>query len=223
MRLLQAVDGIDYGLLEEPDASPMACLLADAFSRFEPMSVALNLPRAQIACLVRAFVAKAISEQLTIVARDSSCGRLVGALLADDFGTPPPPGVDEAAPQFAPIGALLKSLGEPYRAATPVTPGTHAHIIMLGVREDSGALGIAGHLVAVCMAQARGLGYHAVLTEATGVASQQVFRRAGFQPVAVAPYGDFSYNGHHIFSAIQGAEGTILMTLQLAAPPPSKS
>jgi hypothetical protein len=73
------------------------------------------------------------------------------------------------------------------------------------------------------LAQARGLGYHAAITEATGAASQQVFRKAGFQPVAVAPYGDFSYNGNHIFSAIQGVEGTILMTLQLATPPPAKA
>ncbi len=222
MRLLDVVDGIDYGLLEAADASHMASLLADAFSRFEPMAVAVKLPYAQVERLVAAFLPKAISEQLTIVARDSSRGRLVGALLADDFGTAPPPGLEEAAPRFAPVGALLDRLDEQYRATTPVAPGTHAHIIMVGVLEDAGSRGIAGHLVGACIAQARRLGYQTAVTEATGAASQHVFRKAGFQSVATAPYCDFSYGGQHVFSAITGVEGTILMTLELGGHPPSR-
>ena len=221
MRLLNVVSGIDYGLLESADAPRMASLLADAFSRFEPMAVAVKLPYAQVERLVAAFVPKAISEQLAIVARDPSRGRLVGALLADDFGTAPPTGLEEAAPLFAPVGALLDGLDEQYRATTSVAPGTHVHIFMVGVDEKAGSRGIAGHLVGACIAQAQRLGYQTAVTEATGAASQHVFRKARFQGVATARYRDFAYGGQHVFSAITGVEGTMLMTLDLQGHPPS--
>jgi ribosomal protein S18 acetylase RimI-like enzyme len=165
--------------------------------------------------MVECLVPKAIAEQLTIVACDAVSGQLVGALLADDFGTTPPEGLDDAAPQFAPVGALLDTLDEPYRADTAVAPGTHAHLFMLGVAAQSASRGIAGQLVAACLAQAHGLGYRTAVTEATGAASQQVFRRAGFHHVATASYRDFVYGGERVFSAITVAEGTFLMTRDL--------
>ena len=194
MRVLHVTDGVEYCLLQLEDAPHMVRLLAEVFSRSEPMAVA---------------------EQLTVVARDSMRGRLVGALLADDFGTTPPEGLDATAPLFAPVGALLDTMDEPYRASAAVAPGTHAQLFMLGVAAHAASRGIAGQLVAVCMAQAQALGYHTAVTEPTGAASQQVFRRAGFHHVATASYRDFVFGGERVFAAIMGVEGTMLMTRAL--------
>jgi len=220
MRALHVADGVEYRLLQLEDAPHMVRLLAEVFSRSEPMAVAANLPEAQVARMVECLVPKAVAEQLTVVARDSMRGQLVGALLAADFGTTPPEGLDDAAPLFAPVGALLDTLDEPYRASAAVAPGTHAHLFMLGVAAHAASRGIAGQLVAACTAQASGLGYRTAVTEATGAASQQVFRRAGFRHVATASYRDFVYGGQRVFSTITDAEGTFLMTRDLDEPTP---
>lgn len=193
----------------------MARLLAEAFSRFEPMGVAVKMPYEQVERLVMAFVPKALTEQLTIVARDASERYLVGALLADDFGAVPPPGLEEAAPCFAPIGSLLEGLDEQYRAGGVVAPGTHAHLFMLGVAESAGSRGIAGRLVETCMANAARSGYRTAITEATGSASQHVFRKRGFRDRLMASYKEFMFNGQRVFSSIEGVEGAILMTREL--------
>ena len=224
MNLLHVAEGVEYSLLHEADVPDMATLLAEAFSRFEPMAVAAKLPASQVAHMVAALAPKALAEQLTIVARlsapESSRGPLVGVLLADDFGTAPPPGIEDVAPMFAPIGALLDGLDAQYRSATAVVPGTHAHLFMLGVAEHAGSRGIAGHLVASCLAQAQRRGYLMAVTEATGAVSHHVFRKVGFQHVATASYCDFSHEGQLVFSAITGVEGTMLMTRDLGGAVP---
>lgn len=215
MRTITVADGVEYGILEEAEAGAMARLLAEAFSRFEPMGVAVEIPHEQVERLVTAFVPKALTEQLTIVARDASARHLVGALLADDFGTVPPQGLEDAAPCFAPIGALLESLDEQYRAGTLVAPGTHAHLFMLGVAERAALRGIAGKLVETSIANATRIGYRTAITEATGSASQHVFRKRGFRDLLRASYKEFMFNGQRVFSSIDGVEGTILMTREL--------
>lgn len=215
MRTIRVAGGVEYGLLEEGDAGAMARLLADAFSRFEPMGVAIEIPHEQVERLVVAFVPKALTEQLTVVARDESEGHIVGALLAEDFGTDPPQGLDEAAPRFAPIGSLLEGLDERYRSDTLVAPGTHAHLFMVGVAESAGGRGIASTLVETCIANAARIGYRTAITEATGSASQRVFRKHGFMDLFVASYKEFTFNGRRVFSSIEGVEGTVLMTREL--------
>jgi ribosomal protein S18 acetylase RimI-like enzyme len=208
-------DGIEYGLVEEAEVDAMASLLAGCFSRFEPMAVALGLPYDEIQGLVKAFGPKALSEQLTIVAREVSTGRPVGALLTDDFGTPAPDGLEAAAPTFAPVGALLDGLDESYRATHSIQPGTHLHLFMVGVAEDMSSRGIARHLVTACLANGKGRGYRTAVTEATGAASQRVFRKCGFEELLVASYQQFAFNEQRVFSGIVEPEGAALMVRDL--------
>ncbi len=215
MQIIGTEAGIAYGLLGAPDASSMADLLGDVFSRFEPMAVAVGLPRAQQVGLVAALTPKALSERLSIVARDVSTGQLVGALLADDFGTPPPSDLEHVAPGFAPVGALLDSLDEQYRATTPVAPGTHAHIFMVGVAQAAASRGIARHLIESCITHATRLGYRMAVTEATGSASQHVFRKLGFSELFSVTYRDFTFGGSRVFSGIQGVSSALLMVRSL--------
>jgi ribosomal protein S18 acetylase RimI-like enzyme len=191
-------DGIEYGPVEDREVDAMANLLAESFSRFEPMAVAVGLPYEEIKALVEAFAPKVLSEQLTIVARDASTRRVFGALLTDDFGTPPPGGLDAVAPTFAPVGILLDGLDENYRATRAIEPGTHLHLFMVGVAQDAASRGIAGNLVAACLANGKGRGYGTAVTEATGAASQHVFRKCGFEDLFVASYARFAFNGQRV-------------------------
>ena len=88
---LDVVAGVEYGLLEHPELRLMARLLAEAFSLHDPPAVAVGLSSSQVEALVMAFGSKAVTEQLSVVARTPPTEDLVGALLAEDFGTPPRP------------------------------------------------------------------------------------------------------------------------------------
>jgi ribosomal protein S18 acetylase RimI-like enzyme len=211
MIALDVAADIEYGLLQYTEFSAMASLLAEAFSLYDPPAVAVGLSSPQIERLVSAFLPKALLEQLTVVAREVSTGDLVGALLVEDFGTPPPEGLEELAPGFAPIGALLEGLDGQYRATRSIVPGTHLHLFMLGVAHRALGRGIARHLITTCLANGKVRGYSLAVTEATGSVSQHVFCKLGFREILSAAYKDFVFNGQRVFSSIVGPEAAILM------------
>jgi ribosomal protein S18 acetylase RimI-like enzyme len=193
----------------------MARLLGQVFSLYDPPAVATGLPAEQIEHLVAAFGPKALAERLSVVARASESGELLGAVLVEDFATPAPSDVLQLAPAFAPIGSMLESLDDRYQAGQHIAPGTHAHIFMVGVARHAGGRGIAQRLIEACLGRARSLGYGVAVTEATSVVSQHIFRKLGFREVLFAPYKDFVFEGQTVFSSITGSESTILMDKEL--------
>lgn len=212
---LSHVAGIECGILERADLRPMAGLLAESFSRHEPISRAVGLSSAELEGLVMAFGPKALAERLSLVARDVHTGDLVGALLAQDFSTPPPDGIADIAPSFAPIGALLDGLDDRYRASREIAPGTCLHLFMLGVARHGHGRGIADHLLKAGLANGKARGYRFAVGEATGNVSQHLCRKNGFRDVLAASYKDFVFDGRHVFSSIVGPEATILMDREL--------
>jgi len=105
------------------------------------------------------------------VAREGSSKDLIGALLVEDFGTPPPEGPDQPVPAFAPIGALLESLEGQYRASRTIRAGTHLHLVMLAVTQRTTGRGVAHQLINTCLANGKRRGYSFAVTEATGSVS----------------------------------------------------
>ncbi len=89
---LNVTDGIEYGILERAELPAMARLLAEVFSRYEPLSGAVGLSAPEFEVLVGAFGPKALTEQLSIVARPVHTDGLVGALA-------------DIVPSFAPHSA----------------------------------------------------------------------------------------------------------------------
>lgn len=201
--------------LRPADLAAMARLLGQVFSLYDPPAVAVGLPADQIERLVAAFGPKALTEGLSVVARRPGSDDLIGAVLVEDFATPPPAGVLELAPAFAPIAAMLESLGAHYQADRHVPPGDSVHVFMVGVARDAGGRGLAHRLIAECLDRAKTRGYRTAVTEATNVVSQHIFRKLGFRDVLLASYADFTFGGQTVFSSIVGSESTILMDKEL--------
>jgi ribosomal protein S18 acetylase RimI-like enzyme len=215
VRPLETAGGIEFGLMERAELGAMADVLAEAFSRHDPPAVAVGLPAPQIRQIVLAFGSRAAADQLTVIARESSTGELLGAVLVEDFTAPPPAGLDRSAPDFAPVGALLESLDNRFRAMREISPGTHLHVFMVGVADGAAGRGVASRLVSLCLANAGLRGYRHAVAEATGLASQHIFRRHGFRDLLSAPYRDFLFEGKPVFSSIVGPEATILMEREI--------
>lgn len=210
MRILTEALGIQYGLLEPEDVPDMGHVLARAFSEREPPAIAVGMSFDDLEGLVSIFGPKALAEGLSIVARTTS-NELVGALLTEDFGTPPPIGIAGAPSRFAPVGALLDSLDDEYRTGHSVVPGSHLHLFMLGVSNGFSGAGIAQRMIKLCLENGAQRGYRLAITEATGRVSQHVFRKLGFQERYARAYKDFSCEGRLVFESIEAHGGTTLM------------
>ena len=208
--LLTDPRGIRYQLLDAGTVPGMTSLLSESFSRYEPPALAAGLSVADVGVLVTIFVPKALTEGLTIVATEPS-GQVVGTMLNEDFGTPPPEELHRAPAAFAPIGAMLEDLDNQYRAAHRVRPGSHLHLFMLAVASTQGGRGVAQTLVRLSLEEAVRRRYTTGVTEATGRVSQRVFGKLGFRAIYTAPYADVTYQGRRVFASIAEAHGGVVL------------
>lgn len=206
---------IRYGLLEHAEIDGMSELLATVFSHSEPMAVAAGLTLENVRALVNLYGRRAPGDGLTVIAREEASGKIVGAILNDDFGDPPPDSSTPLPQGFQPIVALLEELDGRYRMLHPGRAGKILHIFMMAVDPNFGGKGIARSLVELALANGKNRGYERAITEATGKVSQHIFRAHGFIDQVRIAYRDFSFGGTRPFGSIADHEAVILMERDL--------
>lgn len=205
---------LSYDLLQASDVEPMIRLLASRFSVAEPPAVAMGLSYDDLATFVSLLAPRAVDDGLTVVARNPF-GELVGVVLTDDFDAPSPVDLQLISKRFLPIFAMLDTLDAQYRRGRTIVQGEHLHLFMLTVDARFAGQGIAQRLVETCIDNGRKKGYRHALTEATGVISQRVFRKLGFEERYRVSYRDYSYRGEAVFASIVGHDGAALMERML--------
>jgi ribosomal protein S18 acetylase RimI-like enzyme len=215
MILLTRSQDVDFGIAEEADIDAMAQLLAGVFSRFDPPAVAAGVSFDEFLELAKSYGRRAPDDGLTVIARLQSTGELIGAMLTDDFASPPPARVEPLAEHFKPIVALLEGLDQRFRQFHQVTPGRYLHLFLLGVAPEFGGRGIAHTLVRLTLENGRHKGYERAVTEATGNVSQHIFRNHGFIERFRIPYREFEYNGKCIFNTIVDHDSVMLLERHL--------
>jgi len=209
--------GVRYGVAEPSDLAEMAALLGIAFSQQDVLAVATGVTAAEFEAVVRHYNPHAADAGLTVVARAADTGEMVGALLTEDASAPPSGGIEHVNPKFAPTFDLLGQLDAEYRQGRAVTPGDRLHLILLGVPRPWSGRGIGSQLVTTCLENGARKGYRLAVTEATGNASQHIFRKLGFVVRVQRSYRDYLYRGEAVFAGIEGPAGPLLMdrTLRL--------
>lgn len=208
---IQEIDGVEYGLFQISDKDSFCKLLADAFSHYEPMGKALELSQDEVLEFVQLFCKQAEDEKLSLVARTVDTNEVIGALLSDDFVSPPPLGVNTISKNFNPILDLLDKLDQAYLKEHSYQLGECLHMFMVAVDPHKGSKGVASHLSRLCMERAVSMGYRKVVVEATGSISQAIGRKMGFVDRGTILYKDYVYEGKKVFENIEGHIGTILM------------
>src|SRR5690349_19342767 len=128
MILLTRSQDIDFGIAEDADIEPMAQFLAGVFSRFDPPAVAADVSFDELLGLAQSYGRRAPEDGLTVIARFQSTGELIGAMLTDDFASPPPDHIEPPAEHFKPIAALLEGLDQRFRQFHQITPGRFLHL-----------------------------------------------------------------------------------------------
>jgi ribosomal protein S18 acetylase RimI-like enzyme len=205
------VDPIRCEILKKNDARQLVHLVARTFSADEPMGVAVGLHAPDVERFLEAAGEQILSDGLTMVARDAETGRLAGALITDDFASPLPAELESLSDKLLPIFSLLGGLHEEYRQGRTLSSGQYLHPFMLATDKRYRGRGVAQKLVAASLENGASLGFRQAVTEATGVISQHIFRKAGFVERFRTRYATFRHAGATPFASIQGHEGTILM------------
>ena len=208
---------IEYGVFAASDADAMAKLLAETFSRRDPPAVAVGLTASEFEEFVRLFCPKAEAEGLTIVARHSGTGELVGALLTEDSASELPDGLDRLSAKFDPVFDILGQLELEYRGDQLVRLGESLHLFLLGVSEKVAGKRVAQRLVAACLKHGAKRGYRIAVTEATNKVSQHIFRKLGFVERVERSYQTHRFDGRAVFASIAELGGPMLMDRSLTS------
>lgn len=207
---------IQFSVHTASDSDEMVQLLGETFAHRDPPAIAVGLTPSEFESFVRLFCPKAAVEALTIVARSTETGEMIGALLTEDLASAPPDGMGQLSPKFNPIFDILGQLDTEYRKGRAIVPGDSIHLFLLGVAPRFAGQGIAHRLVSTCLAHAEAKQYRVAVTEATNKTSQHVFRKLGFAERVRRSYQDHRFGGRAFFGAIADQGGPILMDKQLA-------
>ena len=166
------------------------------YRRYEPPAVAAGLSFDKVREIVVLYAQRAPGDRLTIVARDQPTGRLIGAMLTDDFASPPPDHLEHLlSGNFRSIVALLEGLDEQYRRVQIVDPGKILHLFMLGVAPHFGGRGVARMLVQQALENGKHRGYELAITEAAFCLNLSGFEdvdaaRLDSRRIAAVPLGE---------------------------------
>ncbi|UWR02663.1 GNAT family N-acetyltransferase [Ruegeria conchae] len=203
--------------MSEADNGEMSKLLGDVFSRRDPPAVATNFSPVKLEKIAMLFGSKSAKEGLSSVAFNQATGEIVGAVLAHDFGQPPPDGIDALDLDSEPVIALIDELESVFSNAYDIQAEKFLHIFMIAVRDDFSRRGIAQSLLVSCLKQAENSGYRIAFAEATNSFSQSLFSKAGFVGIHSIGYEDFEINGQRPFLDIKDEGACALMELDLSA------
>jgi len=205
------VVGIEYGLPIASEAEAMAGLLAKAFSRRDPPAYAVGITAEEFEVFTRLLCPKAITDELTIVARRADTSELVGVMLNEDCASPMPEGIERLSRKFDPILDILGQLSAEYWRDRSACPGESVHLFLLGVAEEAAGKGLAQQLVTRTLQHCVFKGCRHAVTEATNKVSQHVFRKLGFVERVRRSYADHRFEGRACFASIAEHGGPTLM------------
>lgn len=207
----QEVGPIEYSVYIPSQAEEMTQLLADAFAHREGLAIAAGISEAEFAMFVRTFLPQVAEEKLTIVARLVDSREMAGALLTNDPACETAPPSETLNEKFGPVADILGQVSAMYRAGRELCPGEVLHLYLLGVSERVAGRGVGQQLVSVCIENGARRRYRVAVAEATGRASQHIFRKLGFAERAQISYRDYVFNGRRVFESIAEEGGPILM------------
>ena len=201
--------GMRYELAQPDNFAPAARLIAEVFSRHEPLAVASGQTADELVQMLRIAAPSALAPELSVLAVQGET--VIGVALATAFTWLPPDEAVAASPSYAPIGGLLEEL----EAAFSSRPGEELerclHVHMLAVHDAHRNRGTGRELLQLCVENASAREMNAAVSDATNPASRRTFEAVGFAAIGEARYESFEFEGTRPFADIPDADHTALM------------
>lgn len=202
---------LEYRVYRDSDREQVTDLLADVFSRHDPLALAAQVTRAEFAGFARSLLEQAAKDGLTIVACMPAGGEVVGVMLTNDGAADSVADLSELNQKFRPIASILGELDEIYFAGRKPAPGEMLHLYLLGVSDRVAGQGIGQQLVLRTVEHGASKGYRIAFAESTNRRSQRIFRKLGFSERAQILYGEHVFEGQNFFAVVAEHGGPILM------------
>jgi ribosomal protein S18 acetylase RimI-like enzyme len=202
---------LEYRVYCDSDAEQVTAVLADVFSRHDPLAYAAHVTRDEFAQFVRSLLPQAGKDGLTVVACRPATEEIVGVMLTNDGAADSAGDLSELNEKFRPIASILGELDEIYFARRKPSPGEMLHLYLLGVSDGVAGQGIGHELVARTVESGARMGYRVAFAESTNRRSQHIFRKLGFAERAQIPYSEHVFEGQRPFAGIAEHGGPILM------------
>lgn len=206
----------EYRVYRDSDAEQVIDLLADVFSRHDPLAHAAQVTRAEFAGFVRSLLPQAAKDGLTIVACLPATGEIVGVMLTNDGAADSAAELSELNQKFRPVASILGELDKIYFAGRNPRPGEMLHLYLLAVSDRVTGQGIGQQLVLHTVEHGVSKGYRIAFAEATNRRSQHIFRKVEFSKRAQILYGEHVFEGQKFFAVVAEHGGPILMEKLLA-------
>jgi hypothetical protein len=212
--ILRENKGIIYELFQEKDLEETIALVAEDFSRAEPMTKSQEIIANEYHYFAKIYCEKAVRDGLSIVAKDE--GKIIGFIISEDLESGPPEGIEKINTKFNPIMALLNELDEEYVKLHKKKDDKVFHLFMGGVDENHEKKHIITTLLEENLKLAKLKNFSVAIGEPTGLATQHILRdKFGFDEKIMIEYKKFSYNGEHVFKNIEGPIGCMLVEKRL--------
>lgn len=212
--ILRENKGIIYELFQEKDLEETISLVAEDFSRAEPMTKSQGITADEFHYFAEIYCKKAVREGLSIVAKDK--GKIIGFIISEDLESGPPERIENINMKFNPIMALLNMLDEEYVKSYKKKDDKVFHLFMGGVDENNEKKHIISTLLEENLKLAKSKNFSVAIGEPTGLATQHILRdKFGFDEKIMIGYKKFNYNGKNVFKNIEGPVGCMLVEKML--------
>lgn len=212
--ILRENKGIIYELFQEKDLKETIALVAEAFSRAEPMTKSQGIIADEFYYFAEIYCKKAVRDGLSIVAKDE--GKIIGYIISEDLESSPPEGIEKTNIKFDPIMALLNELDEEYVKSYKKKGDKVFHLFMGGVDEGYEKKHINTTILEENLKLAKLKNFSVAISEPTGLAAQHILiDKFGFDEKIRIEYKKFSYNGKYVFKNIEGPIGCMLVEKRL--------
>ena len=196
-------------LLRAEDAEQTIDCMSDVFCR-EPMTRSMQITPAIYRPFAEIICQRAVADGLSVVAKERGRPDVLGFCIAEDFHRDAPDlsGIDA---RFRPILELLAELDDRYKARHAVKEGEICHLFMLGIRQQYAGQGIARQISDANIELVQQKGFRGLILEATGMISQHIARKSGFEEVDQIEYQSYSYQGQKVFQHLEAIQSCLLM------------
>jgi ribosomal protein S18 acetylase RimI-like enzyme len=215
MNFFDEQNEILFQTMQSNDIEKTATCIAQVFSNHEPLATSLNISFDEFYHFVFPICQKAASEQLSIIAKDEKTGEVVGFIIANNFMTINSKPLEIIDNKFEAVFSLLSELEEKYLKANPNLTKKVLCIFMLGVQKKYTHRHIATTLVRENLNLAKYHNFKIAITEATSIASQNIFRKLGFNEEFAIEYDSHNFQGKKVFSSIKNQHNCLLMSSNL--------
>ena len=139
-----------------------------------------------------------------IVAHSQETKKIIGVLLANDWGAISSEEIALPTEKFNPILALLDGLDTQYKQEKSIGVNEYLHHEFLAVSQHHRGKNIAHNLVELAIENAINKGYRMAVVTANNPTSQHIHRKYGFQDCVDISYKTFTYKGQKVFASLEG-------------------